>query len=76
MERVTQMYVLPDVLPPSIKLQIDVQLEFNGLTTGPFVHGDVVSTELTLKPPVIHAQCFHDNTRLYTLLLVDPGNYY
>ncbi|RKP24584.1 hypothetical protein SYNPS1DRAFT_29658 [Syncephalis pseudoplumigaleata] len=76
MERATQMHVLPDVLPPSTRPDVDVQLAFDGPATMPFVHGDVVSTECTLKPPTVHAQCFHDATRLYTLLLVDPDDPY
>ncbi|KAI9591133.1 phosphatidylethanolamine-binding protein [Syncephalis fuscata] len=72
LERVTQMNILPDVLPPSIQPDIDVQIAFEGHSNDSFVHGDVISTEWTIKPPTINAQCFHDATRLYTLLLVDP----
>ncbi|RKP06359.1 phosphatidylethanolamine-binding protein [Thamnocephalis sphaerospora] len=78
LERITQMYVLPDVLPPSMSPVMDVHLEFadpaDAATPVRFTHGDILPTTLVAQAPQVHAQCFHDETRLYTLMMVDPDD--
>ncbi|KAG6919469.1 hypothetical protein DXG01_005728 [Tephrocybe rancida] len=80
MERLHQMHVVPDVLP-DIRPMVDVHV--TARTTAPMrlatkkmhttvVPGEYLLPEQTLKPPRVYANVFHEDTRLYTMLLVDP----
>ncbi|GLB36628.1 putative PEBP-like protein [Lyophyllum shimeji] len=80
MERIHQMKVVPDVLPdlrPSIDVHVaalttarDLKLTKKRHTT--VEPGIFLSPEQTVEPPNLYANVFHTDTRLYTLLLVDP----
>ncbi|CAG8548338.1 7571_t:CDS:2 [Ambispora leptoticha] len=60
MERITQMYVIPDVFP-TLDPTIDLRISF----LSPIEPGTERQPELTLTS-------FHQDTRLYTLFMVDP----
>ncbi|KAJ8482675.1 hypothetical protein ONZ45_g14871 [Pleurotus djamor] len=80
MERIHQMKVVPDVLPdlhPSIDLRIAVPSSREQFRETQKPHASVepgvfLLPHQTLKPPRVYANVFHPDTRLYTLLLVDP----
>ncbi|CAI2181742.1 19973_t:CDS:2, partial [Funneliformis geosporum] len=68
MERITQMYVVPDVFPtlePTIDLEIKIKNEI--IEPGVFLF-----PAQTKKEPSIILTNFHEDMRLYTLILVDP----
>jgi len=80
MERIHQMKVIPDVLPdlrPSIDLHITVRASSDErkkskkmqVTVEP---GTFLLPAQTVIPPKLYANVFHTDTRLYTMLLVDP----
>ncbi|RUS15326.1 phosphatidylethanolamine-binding protein [Endogone sp. FLAS-F59071] len=72
MQRITQMYVIPDLLPssfvPSVNLKIDIKQEIGVIEPGVFV-----KPSKTIQPPALTLTNFHEDTRLYTVLMVDPG---
>lgn len=81
MERIHQMKVIPDVLPdlhPSIDLNVTVRTYVDKFRKTKPIHdvaiepGTFLSPEQTLMPPRLYANVFHTDTRLYTMLLVDP----
>ncbi|KDQ17656.1 hypothetical protein BOTBODRAFT_29825 [Botryobasidium botryosum FD-172 SS1] len=85
MERVYQMHVVPDILPelhPTLDLRVNFSLaltseEVTPLSKSPVNLEDVepgvfLGPEQTSKPPTLKAQVYHTDTRLYTLLMVDP----
>ncbi|THU88201.1 PEBP-like protein, partial [Dendrothele bispora CBS 962.96] len=80
MERVYQMNVVPDILPaihPTVDLDVTVFLPSSRLLrsrkrvllTEP---GKFVLPHQTLKPPTLFPHAYHLDTRLYTLLMIDP----
>ncbi|KAF5361691.1 hypothetical protein D9758_007327 [Tetrapyrgos nigripes] len=80
MERIYQMNVVPDILPaihPTIDLDVTINLPTSRLLrsrkrvflTEP---GRFVLPEQTLKPPTLFPHPYHTDTRLYTLLMIDP----
>ncbi|KAK4704677.1 hypothetical protein P7C70_g1530, partial [Phenoliferia sp. Uapishka_3] len=88
MQRVTQMSITPDLLP-SISPIADVRIAIGGNTIVPgvFAKPSEVSTNFARKPgsrlkidpvqtreaPEIKVQVYHAEERLYTLLMIDPG---
>ncbi|KAK0444944.1 phosphatidylethanolamine-binding protein [Desarmillaria tabescens] len=78
MERIHQMNVVPDVLPslhPSIDVSIKVrQTHLAGPTyrSRGIEPGVFLSPKQTIAPPTVYATAFHLDTRLYTMMLVDP----
>ncbi|KAF9456690.1 phosphatidylethanolamine-binding protein [Collybia nuda] len=80
MERIHQMKVVPDVLPelhPSFDLIVTARtpaLEFRktGKSQTGIEPGSFLLPEQTATPPKLYANIFHSDTRLYTLLMVDP----
>lgn len=106
MERIHQMFVVPDVVPslhPSVDLRVTYPEYFVGtmqngeskkrkhalVEPGTYLHPQQVgqfvfwSPEIecspkmqTIEPPKLYTDVFHTDTRLYTLLLVDPGELY
>ncbi|ESK95585.1 hypothetical protein Moror_12659 [Moniliophthora roreri MCA 2997] len=82
MERIHQMHVCPDVLPvihPSVDLDVNVKPPVSEVPlTGPARRfflvepGSFVTSLQTLKPPTLFPHVFHADTRLYTMLMVDP----
>ncbi|CAA7264664.1 unnamed protein product [Cyclocybe aegerita] len=82
MERLYQMHVVPDVLPeihPSLDLHVVARTK-----PKEFLNSDSKKVQMnvepgtflrpkqTLVPPKLFASVFHTDTRLYTMLLVDP----
>ncbi|EAU80267.2 hypothetical protein CC1G_13488 [Coprinopsis cinerea okayama7 len=79
MERIYQMKVVPDVLPvirPSLDLHLATQAPSRLTPTFKTVKlvepGVFLAPRLTVEPPRLYANVFHTDTRLYTLMLVDP----
>ncbi|RUP50124.1 phosphatidylethanolamine-binding protein [Jimgerdemannia flammicorona] len=72
MQRITQMYVIPDLLPPSAVPSVDVTLDF-GSDIGVIEPGVFVKPANSIRPPILKVANFHEDTRLYTVLMVDPG---
>ncbi|KAG9050363.1 hypothetical protein FS837_005984 [Tulasnella sp. UAMH 9824] len=78
MERVHQMYVLPDVLPamhPTVDLHVIFDRKYwkNHLTGFVDVEpGVFMPPRMTIHAPRMQATVFHPEERLYTLLMVDP----
>ncbi|KAF8060919.1 phosphatidylethanolamine-binding protein [Lyophyllum atratum] len=80
MERIHQMKVVPDVLPdfrPSIDVHLAARTTARDLKVTNKRHitvepGTFLLPEQTMEPPSLYANVFHTDTRLYTLLLVDP----
>ncbi|KAI6128699.1 phosphatidylethanolamine-binding protein [Pisolithus croceorrhizus] len=82
MERIHQMFVVPDVIPylrPSLDLRVTypqarrTSQQQPGKTQHMLVEpGTFLLPEQTTKPPKLHTSVFHTDTRLYTLLMVDP----
>jgi len=68
MQRITQMNVIPDLLP-SIEPVADLRVRLGGADIVP---GVFLEPQQTLEAPEIVAQVFHEDERLYTLMLVDP----
>jgi large subunit ribosomal protein L35 len=81
MERVHQMNVIPDVLPelhPNFDLHVTVrrphkELRKSTKSNAVYEPGVFFTPDQTLTPPTLYANVFHTDTRLYTMMLVDPG---
>ncbi|KJA29096.1 hypothetical protein HYPSUDRAFT_487273 [Hypholoma sublateritium FD-334 SS-4] len=80
MERLYQMNVVPDVLPainPSLDLHLVVRarssqfIEENKRNTH-VEPGVFIKPKQTIEPPKLRVNVFHPDTRLYTMLMVDP----
>ncbi|KIM52354.1 hypothetical protein SCLCIDRAFT_56180, partial [Scleroderma citrinum Foug A] len=84
MERIHQMFVVPDVVPflhPSLDLRVTYPEHFvrridhgdsKKRKHAPVEPGTYLHPEQTVEPPKLYTDVFHTDTRLYTLLLVDP----
>ncbi|KAK7041759.1 mitochondrial 54S ribosomal protein YmL35 [Paramarasmius palmivorus] len=82
MERIHQMNICPDVLPvihPTVDLDVNVkpalsEVPLTGAARRFFLvePGSFVTSLQTLKPPTLFPHVFHTDTRLYTMLMVDP----
>jgi len=80
MERIYQMYVVPDVLPelrPSVDLHVTAtalpqEIRLRNTTDKQVEPGLFLLPKQTLQPLKLYANVFHTDTRLYTMLLVDP----
>ncbi|KAI8065660.1 phosphatidylethanolamine-binding protein [Gongronella butleri] len=68
LERLTQMNVVPDLIESSL----DPQVQLNIATATPFVPGDILTPDQTASLPELNITSFHTDSRLYTILLVDP----
>lgn len=77
MERIYQMRVVPDLLS-SMHPSIHVRITANtlGMVSGKANQivepGSFLLPRQTFAPPKIYANVFHTDTRLYTLILLDP----
>ncbi|CAO3626894.1 unnamed protein product [Cunninghamella blakesleeana] len=73
LERITQMNVMPDLVDLDINPTVDLRLKFAN-------HDDIVEPgvftlpEQSITLPNIELSNFHTETKLYTLLLVDPDS--
>ncbi|KAL0568361.1 mitochondrial 54S ribosomal protein YmL35 [Marasmius crinis-equi] len=80
MERTHQMSVVPDVLPvihPSVDLDVTVKPPLNRAFLSPrrvflVEPGKFLTPQQTIRPPTLFPHVFHTDTRLYTMLMVDP----
>ncbi|TFK18802.1 PEBP-like protein [Coprinopsis marcescibilis] len=76
MERIYQMKVVPDLLPelrPSIDLRLAASVLPTHVQKVKVVEpGAYLVPDQTIAPPRLYANVFHTDTRLYTLMLVDP----
>jgi len=68
LQRMTQMGLVPDLIP-SIDPVLDPSLH---VSSGEIESGSFLEPSETLSPPILNAQVFHTDVRLYTLLLIDP----
>ncbi|KAI9485290.1 MAG: phosphatidylethanolamine-binding protein [Benjaminiella poitrasii] len=72
MERLTQMNVIPDLLSSSLNPTVEVVVKLpEGQQVEP---GTFVKPEQCIKRPEIEITNFHTESRLYTLMLVDPDS--
>lgn len=69
MQRLTQMHVIPDVLP-SVDPRVDVQVRFAGRDTAP---GMFVGSKNSERPPTLKIIPFRQGEKLCTVAVVDPG---
>ncbi|KAG6815046.1 hypothetical protein H0H87_005551 [Tephrocybe sp. NHM501043] len=80
MERLHQMHVIPDVLPdlrPTVDVHVVARTKVSERLATKKIHatvepGTFLLPEQTVKPPSVYVNAFHTDTRLYTMLLVDP----
>ncbi|KAG6332502.1 hypothetical protein ID866_6587 [Astraeus odoratus] len=84
MERVHQMFVVPDVVPhlhPSLDVRVTYPEYISGRSHSDSSDkrqhklvepGTFLDPEQTIRPPKLYTDVFHTDTRLYTLLMVDP----
>ncbi|KAJ1966685.1 mitochondrial 54S ribosomal protein YmL35 [Dispira parvispora] len=72
-QRVEQMYVVPDVLPPS-QVQPTCKVLVQYPQQDPFTVGVVLEPRQVCDTPQITVTPFHAETRLYTLVMVDPDH--
>lgn len=78
-ERILNMHILPDVVP-SITPTVDLEILFgtgdgigdHGGQAGSVLPGVFLDPAMTMQAPSIRATAFHEDTRKYTLMLVDP----
>ncbi|KAI8885175.1 PEBP-like protein [Backusella circina FSU 941] len=71
MERLTQMNVIPDVLSVGLEPTVELNLNLNG---GQLEPGVFTKPEESMVRPEVTVTNFHTETRLYTLMLVDPDS--
>lgn len=78
-ERILKMHILPDIYP-SITPTVDLEILFgtghgigdHGGQGGSVHPGVYLDPVMTMQAPSIRATAFHEDTRKYTLMLVDP----
>lgn len=68
MQRITQMNVVPDVIP-AINPVVDVQMRFRGVNIQP---GRILPSTLTERQPTLKIIPFRPGEKLYTVIVVDP----
>lgn len=71
MQRLTQMYVIPDVLP-GVDPSVDVQVRFAGRDTRP---GVFVKSHDSQRSPTLKIVPFQRGEQLCTVVVVDPGGF-
>ncbi|KAF7731638.1 hypothetical protein EC973_008807 [Apophysomyces ossiformis] len=74
LERVTQMNVIPDLVAPGFEPKVQVNIRFGEKENAPVEPGVFVKPEESINVPQINITNFHTDTRLYTLMLVDPDS--
>jgi large subunit ribosomal protein L35 len=68
MQRITQMHVVPDILP-HLEPVAEVKLAFGRRNVFP---GDFVESRVSEKPPRLRVQVFDQGERLVSIVVVDP----
>ncbi|PVU97132.1 hypothetical protein BB560_002636 [Smittium megazygosporum] len=76
MQRAYQMFVIPDLIDPSKFESASAQLDltFDSLQDDPIESGIIIQAEKVVNPPKINFIPFHTDSKLYTILLVDPDS--
>ncbi|OAV97332.1 hypothetical protein PTTG_07912 [Puccinia triticina 1-1 BBBD Race 1] len=75
METIHRLRIFPDLFPsidPTVDLKIKFQDNYLSNTNRLINIGNFVPSSKSTKPPVIQAQVFHPEPKLYTLVMVDP----
>lgn len=67
-QRVKQHYLIPDIIPPSAKLEINIDLKINSV---PIECGQLRNPVTTLNKPEIRFDVFHKETKHYLLAMID-----
>ncbi|SAM09132.1 hypothetical protein [Absidia glauca] len=70
LERIMQMNVIPDVVDMTIDPTVEIKLQLDESVEP----GMVLDPEQTITRPDIRVSNFHTDTKLYTLMLVDPDS--
>ncbi|PVF95758.1 PEBP-like protein [Serendipita vermifera] len=70
MQRIHCMNVVPDLLP-DFHPSVDLSIRFESLDVEV---GVFLPPKTTIQAPQLHVKAFHSDTRLYTLLMVDPDS--
>ncbi|KAI9491041.1 phosphatidylethanolamine-binding protein [Zychaea mexicana] len=73
LQRVTQMNVIPDLLPLGLVPTVEVAIQLKG-QDGAVEPGVFTKPEQSIEAPKIDVTNFHTDKRLYTILLVDPDS--
>ncbi|KAI8355153.1 phosphatidylethanolamine-binding protein [Blakeslea trispora] len=71
MERLTQMNVIPDLVPLNTNPSVEVNVK---TSEGHVEPGVFIQPEQSIERPEIEITNFHTEQRLYTLMLVDPDS--
>ncbi|GAA5808411.1 hypothetical protein MFLAVUS_011384 [Mucor flavus] len=71
MERLTQMSVIPDILAPDMNPTVEVCIN---VAEGQVEPGVFLKPEQSIELPQIEITNFHTESRLYTLMMVDPDS--
>ncbi|KAI8990113.1 phosphatidylethanolamine-binding protein [Pilobolus umbonatus] len=71
LERITQMKVVPDLLSPGFNPTVEVAVH---LPEGQLEPGVFIKPEQSIERPQIDIINFHPETKLYTVLMVDPDS--
>ncbi|CAO3650869.1 unnamed protein product [Mucor hiemalis] len=71
MERLTQMNVIPNLLAPGLNPTVEVAVT---LPEGQIEPGVFINPEQSIERPQIDVTNFHTESRLYTLMMVDPDS--
>ncbi|KAI8142440.1 phosphatidylethanolamine-binding protein, partial [Fennellomyces sp. T-0311] len=73
LQRITQMNVIPDLLPLDLEPTVQVNINLKG-EEGAVEPGVFVKPAQTIEIPKVDVTNFHTDKRLYTLALVDPDS--
>ncbi|ORZ17121.1 phosphatidylethanolamine-binding protein [Absidia repens] len=75
LERITQMNVVPDVVDVDINPTVEIKIELPNEELSSLVEpGVIINPEQTVTCPNVQVSNFHTDTRLYTMMLVDPDS--
>lgn len=69
MQRIEQMHVIPDVLPPPYNPVVSTSLSFGRVK---IQHGEIVDSGITERAPVIRIQPYDQGVRLVTIAVINP----
>ncbi|KAA1107470.1 hypothetical protein PGT21_014922 [Puccinia graminis f. sp. tritici] len=75
METIHKLRIFPDVYPsinPTVNLKVKYEDTYISTEKRLINVGNFVPSSKSMDPPVIQAQVFHPEPRLYTLVMVDP----
>ncbi|KAG0264482.1 hypothetical protein BG011_006646 [Mortierella polycephala] len=70
-QRITQMFVTPDLLPPFTP-SLNVQMQYGSTGSNYFEIGSYLQPGMTIQEPKVSVLSFHPEQKYYTIALVDP----